>query len=86
MKILLEKLEKLERAEELANRAEADYISEPENEEFEKIFDRAYQNEFAAYDDLAKYIVQITSGEIDEKAARRLIHTKRNELKSLLQA
>ena len=42
MKILLEKLEKLERAEELANRAEADYISEPENEEFEEIFDRAY--------------------------------------------
>lgn len=86
MKILLEKLEKLERAEELANRAEADYISEPENEEFEEIFDRAYQNEFAAYDDLAKYIVQMTGGKIDEKTARKLICTKRDEIKSLLQA
>ena len=51
MKILLEKLQKLERMEEIANHAEADYEREPENAEYEKTFDLAYQNEFKAYID-----------------------------------
>ena len=56
MKILLEKLQKLERMEEIANHAEADYEREPENAEYEATFDLAYQNEFKAYIEAAKYI------------------------------
>lgn len=43
MKILLEKLQKLERMEEIANHAEADYDREPENAEYEETFGRAYK-------------------------------------------
>lgn len=62
MKILLEKLQKLERMEEIASHAEADYEREPENIEAEELFDLAYQNEFNAYMDAANYIVSMTSG------------------------
>lgn len=85
MKILLEKLQKLERMEEIANHAEADYEREPENAEYEEIFDRAYKNEFDAYISLAKYIEYITSGEIDFMTAKKIIQTKRSELLSILQ-
>ena len=39
MKILLEKLQKLERMEEIADHAEADYEREPENAEYEATFE-----------------------------------------------
>ena len=86
MKILLKKLQKLERMEEIANHAEADYCREPENAEYEKTFDRAYQNEFDAYISLAKYIEYMTGGEIDFITAKKIIQTKRSELLSILQA
>lgn len=86
MKILLEKLQKLERLEEIANHAESDYEREPENTEFEKTFDRAYRNEFRAYISLAKYIEYVTGGEIDFMTAKEMIQTKREELISILSA
>lgn len=84
MKILLEKLQKLERMEEIANHAEADYEREPENTEFEETFDRAYKNEFGAYISLAKYIEYMTGGAVDFMKAKELIQTKRAELLQLL--
>lgn len=86
MKILLEKLQKLERLEEIANHAESDYEREPENTEFEETFDRAYKNEFGAYISLAKYIEYVTGGEIDFNTAKKIIKTKRSELLSILSA
>ena len=86
MKILLEKLQKLERMEEIANHAEADYCREPENAEYEETFDRAYKNEFDAFISLAKYIEYMTGGEIDFMTAKKIIQTKRSELLSILSA
>lgn len=84
MNILLEKLQILERMEEIANHAEADYEREPENKEYEETFDIAYKNEFEAYISLAKYIVFITNNEINFNTAKKMIQTKRKELLSLL--
>ena len=86
MKILLEKLQKLERMEEIANHAEADYEREPENAEYEATFDLAYQNEFKAYIEAAKYIEYMTDGNIDFMTAKKIIQTKRAELISILTA
>ena len=86
MKILLEKLQKLERMEEIATHAEADYEREAENAEFEETFDRAYKNEFEAYISAAKYIEYMTGGEIDFMTAKKIIQTKRSELLSILSA
>ena len=86
MKILLEKLQRLEKMEEIANHAEADYEREPENAEYEETFDRAYKNEFDAFVSLAKYIEYITGGEIDFMTAKKIIQTKRSELLNILQA
>ena len=86
MKILLEKLQKLERMEEIANHAEADYDREPENAEYEETFDRAYQNEFKAYIEAAKYIEYMTDGNIDFMTAKKIIQTKIDELISILTA
>lgn len=84
MRILIEKLQRLKRLEEISNHAEADYEREPENAEYEEIFDRAYRNEFEAFVSLAKYIVFITNNEIDFNTAKKMIQTKRKELISLL--
>ena len=86
MKILLEKLQKLERMEEIANHAEADYERDPENAEYEATFDLAYQNEFKAYIEAAKYIEYMTDGNIDFMTAKKIIQTKRAELISILTA
>ena len=86
MKILLEKLQKLERMEEIANHAEADYDREPENAEYEETFDRAYKNEFDEFVSLAKYIEYMTGGEIDFMTAKKMIQTKRSELIGILSA
>ena len=84
MKILLEKLQKLERMEEIANHAEADYEREPENAELESAFEEAYKAEFDAYINAAKYIEYITGGAVDFMKAKELIQTKRAELLRLL--
>ena len=84
MNILFEKLQQLERLEEITNHAESDYEREPENAEYEETFDRAYKNEFEAYISLAKHIVFITNNNIDFNTAKKMIQTKRKELISLL--
>lgn len=86
MNILLEKLKSLEKFEEIANNAQADYEKELENADYEAAFDIAYKNEFDAFVSLAKYIEYITSGEIDFLTAKKIIKTKRSELLSILSA
>lgn len=84
MKILFEKLQKLERMEEIANHAEADYEREPENKEYEETFGTAYKNEFNAYIEAAKYMECMTGGNIDFMTAKKIIQTKRTELLRIL--
>lgn len=84
MKILLEKLQKLEQLEKTADRVESAWEKEPENAELEKAFDAAYKAEFDAYISAAKYIEYMTDGNVDFITAKKLIQTKRAELLQLL--
>lgn len=84
MKILLEKIKKLEQLEKVADEAEARYTEEPENTELENAFDEAYKAEFDAYISAAKYIEYMTGGKVDFMKAKELIQTKRAELLQLL--
>lgn len=84
MKILLEKIKKLEQLEKAADEAEARYTEEPENTELESAFDETYKAEFDAYISTAKYIEYMTGGKVDFMKAKELIQTKRAELLQLL--
>lgn len=84
MKILLEKIKKLEQLEKIADEAETRYTEHPESAELESAFDEAYKAEFDAYINTAKYIEYITSGNIDFMTAKKMIQTKRAELLQLL--
>ena len=75
---------RLEKLEEIANHAEADYEREPENLEFEETFDRAYKNEFDCFLQLSKQIAEFAV--LDEKTAPAMIKGKSAELKQLLNA
>jgi hypothetical protein len=84
MKILFDKIKKLEQLEKVADEAENRWTAEPENAELESAFDEAYKAEFNAYISAAKYIEHITGGAVDFMAAKELIQTKRAELLQLL--
>lgn len=75
---------RLEKLEEIANHAEADYEKEPENREFEETFDRAYKNEFAAFMAVSGQIANFAG--IDKRTACAMINGKREELKKILTA
>lgn len=84
MKILLEKIKKLEQLEKVADEAEARYTEQPESKELENAFDEAYKAEFDAYIGAAKYIEYMTGGAVNFMTAKKLIQTKRAELLRLL--
>lgn len=71
MKILFEKIKKLEQLERIANEAEARYTEQPESAELESAFDEAYKAEFEAYIGAAKYIEYMTGGEINFMTAKK---------------
>lgn len=75
---------RLEKLEEIANHAEADYAREPENAEYEETFDRAYKNEFDCFMQVSGQIAKMAG--IDENTARTMIRTKRDELMQILTA
>lgn len=75
---------RLEKLEEISSHAEADYERDPENREFEKTFDWAYKNEFAAFMTVSGQIAKFAG--IDEKTARAMVNGKRAELKRILTA
>lgn len=84
MEELKKKLEELTRLEEIANRADDEMMADPTNEVKEKAFDEAYKAEFAAFMEVSDLIVKMTSGQIDEKTARIMVRTKRNEILNLI--
>lgn len=77
---LAEKILLLGQMEEISRHAEADYEREPENAEFEEIFDRAYKNEFKYYMQCVKLVQKISGGKIDFETAKKLVQSKREEL------
>lgn len=81
---LKKKLEELARLEEIANKADDEMMADPTNEDKEKAFDEAYKAEFDAFIAVANLIVKMTNGQIDEKTARTMVRTKRNEILNLV--
>lgn len=84
-KELLEKLKKFEKLEAIANKADEAYQAEPENAEAEAAFDKAYKEEFQAMEELLNGIVKLTNGQIDTETAKKMLFTKRAELKKILE-
>lgn len=82
IKKIIEELTRLERLEEIANHADADYDREPENVEYEKAFDDAYKNEYAAFMSVATTLA--TWLDIDIATARAMVSGKRAELWNML--
>lgn len=82
LKILLEQLTEAEKiTDELEERLERD----PENEELDRRYDEAYKAEYKAYITLAKNIEIKTDGKINFDTAKKLILTKREEIKNILE-
>ena len=79
-----ELLERLNAAEERANKADQAWEQEPESAEKENEFNEAYKEEYKAFEALAAGIVKVTAGKIDRKTAGNMIRMKRNELEALL--
>lgn len=81
---LKKKLEELAILEEIANKADDEMMEDPTNEEKEKAFDEAYKAEFDAFMAVASLIVKMTDGQVDEKTARTMVRTKRNEILAIV--
>lgn len=84
MEELKKKLEELTRLEEITDRADDEMMTDPTNEDKERAFDESYKEEFAAFMAVSDLIVKMTSGQIDEKTARIMVRTKRNEILNLI--
>ncbi len=82
IKRIIEELKNLERLEEIANHAENDYDREPENAEYEKTFDDAYKNEYAAFMAVATLLSDWIG--VDIKTSRAMVNGKRAELWDIL--
>lgn len=82
IKKIIDELTKLEKLEEIANHADADYDREPENAEYEKTFDDAYKNEYAAFMAVATMLSSWIR--VDIATARAMVNGKRAELWDIL--
>lgn len=82
VKKMIEELARLERLEEIANHAEADYDREPENAEYEKAFDDTYKNEYASFMTVSTMLSDYTG--VDIATARAMVNGKRAELWNIL--
>lgn len=84
MKNLKDLLKALKIAEENANKADAAWENDPENEKLETAFDKAYEKEHKAFENLVDEIVKVTGGKIDRNTARTMIIKKRGQLEALI--
>lgn len=82
MKELFARWEKLNN---IANAADEAWALEPENEDLEKAFDDAYEAEWNVFNELLNAIVEFTNGQIDKYTASKMLRSKRNEVKQLLE-
>lgn len=72
------------KAEKIANDADAAFELDPENEELERAFDKAYENECKALEAVASEIVVFTSGRIDHKLACKMVRMQRAAIEDLI--
>lgn len=79
---IINELTRLERLEEIANHAEDDYDRDPENAEYEKAFDDAYKNEYAAFMAVATMLSDWIG--VDIATSRAMVNGKRAELLDIL--
>lgn len=79
--MLKDLIKKLEIAEMKASEIDAKFENDPENEELEKAFDKAYKAQFTASKKVIDYIVKLTG--IEEKTARLMVNMKRDQLKAI---
>ena len=77
-----ESLDRLEALEKITEGTEKAWCDCPEDTELENDFDKAYEKEYEEYKVLAMLIADYL--EIDDKTARNMIRTKRNEVKGIL--
>lgn len=84
MKTVKELLKRLEIAETASDKAEKAYAEDYMNEEKEHAFDEAYKIQFDLYVETAKELTRVTYNNIDFVEAKKLIMTKRENLKALL--
>ena len=78
-------IKKYEAARTASDEAEAAWEQEPESAELEAAFDQAYSEEFEACAVLVKEIVNFTEGQVDATTARRLITTRLDDIKKLIE-
>lgn len=77
-----ESLDRLEALEKITDGIETKWCDFPENTELENEFDKAYEKEYEEYKVLSMLIADYL--EIDDKTARNMIRTRRNEVKVIL--
>ena len=82
IKKMIDELTRLERLEEIANHAEDDYDREPENAEYEKVFDDAYKSEYAAFMTVSEMLSDWLGVSI--ATSRAMVNGKRAELWDIL--
>lgn len=82
IKKMIDKLTELEKLEEIANHADADYDREPENAEYEKTFDDAYKAEYTAFMAVATMLSDWIG--VDIATSRAMVNGKRAELWDIL--
>ena len=82
VKAIKESFVEMEKLEAICDAAELEYDADCENEEKELAFDKAYKASFAANENLVKLLCGF--GENDPKVWRKVLATKRNEIKNLI--
>lgn len=69
----------------IANAADEAWALDSENEDLERAFDEAYEAEWKGFNELIEKIVEMTNGQIDKFTASKLLRSKRNEVKQLIE-
>ena len=69
----------------IANAADDAWAENPESEELEQAFDNAYEAEWNVFNQMLDKIVEMTNGQIDKYTANKMVRTKRNEIKQLIE-
>lgn len=85
MEVLKFLLKRLTEAEKITDELERKLEKDPENEELDRQYDEAYKVEYEAYITLAENIEIKTDGKINLDTAKKLISTKREEIKDILE-
>lgn len=77
-------LRELEEAERIANEIDELWENNPDSEEIEREWLKAYKTKHEAFECLVSAVVEISNGRIDEKTARAIINGKREQFKKIV--